>query len=151
MRFAEFQSGAELEFGSYEVSEEEILDFARRFDPQPFHLDRAAAAGSHWGGLIASGFHTCGIAMRLVATHVLAGSESMGSPGIEQLKWLQPVRPGDALRMRVQFIETTHSASGRTGVLRWRWLLVNQRAQEVLDLVVTSLFDLRKRPGGRSA
>jgi acyl dehydratase len=146
MKFAQIKSGDQLEFGAYHVLQEEILDFARRYDPQPFHIDRRAAADSLWGGVIASGFHTCAIAMRLVVEHVLAGSESMGSPGIEQLKWPHPVRAGDQLRMRVHFIDSTHSKSGRRGVLRWRWVLLNQIDQTVLDLIVTSLFDLRNRP-----
>lgn len=146
MRFAEFHAGAVLEFGSYQISAADIVDFSRRFDPQPFHVDPVAAAQSRWGGLIASGFHTCAIAMRLVADHVLNGSESVGSPGIDVLKWLRPVRPGDTLRVRVEVQEAKPSAAGGTGVVRWRWCVLNQNAESVLDLTVTSLFDLRTNP-----
>ena len=142
MKFADFHAGQVLEFGSYEVSEQELVEFARRFDPQPFHTDRAAAAKTRWGGLIASGFHTCAIAMRLIADNVLDGSESFGSPGLSSLKWLHPVKPGDRLRMQAEILNTKRSSNGRVGVLLWRWVLVNQNGTPVLDLVVTSLFDL---------
>lgn len=143
MKFADFQVGQVLEFGSYDLSEQELVEFAQRFDPQPFHTDREAAAKTRWGGLIASGFHTCSIAMRLVVDHVLAGSESFGSPGLDSVKWLHPVRPGDTLRMRAEIIDVKRSSSGRVGSLLWRWMLVNQNGTVVLDLLATSLFDLR--------
>ena len=142
MKFSDFHHGQTLEFGSYSVSEAEIVDFASRYDPQPFHVDKAAAAASRWRGLIASGFHTCGIAMRLVVDHVLTGSESVGSPGISSLKWLKPVRAGDTLHVRCEVLKAEPSESGGTGVLVWNWQLLNQRSEIVMDLMVTSLFDL---------
>jgi acyl dehydratase len=142
MRFAELTVGKQLEFGSVILSENEIIEFATRFDPQPFHVDPGAATASRWKGLIASGFHTCSIAMRMMVDHVLRDSESMGSPGIEYLKWPHPVRPGDRLRMRVVVLQADVSKSGRVGVVRWQWLMVNQSEQIVLDLVVTSMFGL---------
>ena len=142
MRFAELHPGQILEFGAEEVTEEQIVDYARRFDPQPFHVDIEAARASRWQGLIASGFHTCSIAMAMINAHILRGSESIGSPGLDYLKWPNPVRGGDRLRMRVTVLEVSRSKTGRMGVVRWQWLLLNQRDQIVLDLVATSLFGL---------
>lgn len=143
MKFSEIHQGQVLEFGSYTVSEREIIEFATRYDPQLFHVDPAAAQASKWGGLIASGFHTCGIAMRLLVDNVLKGSESNGSPGLSSIKWLKPVRPGDTLNMRVEVLQAEPSRTGRSGVVTWKWQLFNQRAELVLDLVGTSLFGLR--------
>jgi acyl dehydratase len=139
VKFAEFQVGQVLEAGPYVVSEAEILDFARQWDPQWFHTDVAAAEQGPFQGLIASGWHSCGIAMRLAADAFLAGSESYASPGLAYLKWLNPVRPGDQLRLKAEVLETRLSRSG-LGVLRWRWLLLNQAGTEVLDVEATSLF-----------
>ena len=144
MRFCEFHEGQVLEFGSYLVSEQEIVEFARRYDPQLFHIDAAAAAATRWGGLIASGFHTCSVAMRLLVDNVLAGSESSGSPGLSSINWLKPVRPGDTLSMRVEVFEVGRSQSGGTGKVVWKWQLKNQHAEAVLELVGTSLFVLHR-------
>jgi acyl dehydratase len=145
MQFEDFQPGQSIEFGECLVTEQEVVEFASRYDPQPFHVDKDWAERSRWEGLISSGFHTCGMAMRMVVDHLLAGSESIGSPGIEYVKWPAPVRPGDALRMKVQVLEKNVSRSGRVGAIRWQWLTMNQRDQAVLDLVVTSLFALRAK------
>lgn len=146
MRFADFHAGQVIEAGPYELTADEILAFARSYDPQWFHTDVEAAAGGRFGGLIASGWHTCGIAMRLVAEAALAGSESFASPGLQYVKWPHPVRPGDLLSLRAEVIEvrTARSRAG-LGILRWRWRLFNQRKIEVLDLEATSLFDLTSR------
>lgn len=143
MRFAEFSTGMELWAGPRRVDEAEILEFARRYDPQWFHTDPARAEASRWKGLIASGWMTGGIAMTLMAEGPLAGSESFGSPGLDYLKWLAPVRPGDALRVRATVLETKVSSSGKVGVLHWRWQLFNQDDVEVLDLAASSLFELQ--------
>lgn len=144
MRFAEFHPGLVIEAGPHAVSEREILEFARAWDPQWFHVDpERAAAESRFGGLIASGWHTCGIAMRLLAEAALAGSESFASPGLAYVKWPNPVRPGDMLRLRAEVLETRTARSQATlGILRWRWHLYNQHGGEVLDLEATSLFAL---------
>jgi acyl dehydratase len=145
MKFAEFHPGQLIEAGPYVVSETELLQFARAYDPQWFHTDAAAAAKGRFGGLIASGWHTCGIAMRLGADAALAGSESFASPGLAYVKWTHPVRPGDALRLRATVVETRRARSQPTlGILRWRWQLFNQDETEVLDLEATSLFDLAR-------
>lgn len=141
MRFAEFEAGRVLTAGPYDVREDEIVDFAKRFDPQWFHTDPEAAKHGHFNGLIASGWHTCAIAMRLAADAWLAGSESLASPGIDQIRWPNPVRPGDALHLQATVLEARRSRSQPTlGILRWRWRLHSQAGLEVLDLVATSLF-----------
>ena len=143
MKFAEFHAGQVIEAGPYLVTEEELLQFAKAYDPQWFHTDTDAAAAGPFGGLIASGWHTCGIAMRLVALAALEGSESFASPGLDYVKWPNPVRPGDSLRLVANVIEVRRSQKRPTlGILVWRWCLVNQRGQVALDLQATSLFRL---------
>jgi len=142
MQFEHFVAGTVLRAGPRAVGDEEIVEFARRYDPQPFHVDRERAATSRWGGLIASGWMTCGIAMELAVEHILKGSESIGSPGIDELRWENPVRPGDQLMLTITVLESRRSSSGRTGVVRWRWELHNQEAKPVLSLLATSLFDV---------
>ena len=143
MKFADFHSGQVIESGPGEITESDVLGFANAFDPQWFHTDVAAAAQGRFGGLIASGWHTCGIAMRLVAKAALLGSESFASPGLAYVKWPHPVRPGDRLCLRATVLEVRRSGRQPTlGILRWRWQLVNAANVEVLDLEATSLFDL---------
>jgi acyl dehydratase len=143
MKFAEFHAGQVIEAGPYEVTEAEVLQFANAYDPQWFHTDAGAAAEGPFGGLIASGWHTGGIAMRLVAKAALEGSESFASPGLAYVKWPNPVRPGDSLRLVADVIEVRRSEKRPTlGILRWRWRLFNQREQLALDLEATSLFKL---------
>lgn len=145
MKFAQFHAGQIIEAGPQAVSEEEIVRFATAYDPQWFHTEPEAARQSRFGGLIASGWHTCGIAMRLVADAVLHDSESFASPGIGYIKWPHPVRPGDRLTLRATVLEARRSrGNSGLGVLRWRWQLYNADAREVLDLETTSLFDLTK-------
>lgn len=144
MKFAEFQAGQVIAAGPHAVTDEALLRFAREYDPQWFHTEPQAAAKGRFAGLIASGWHTCAIAMRLVTDAALAGSESFASPGIAYVKWPHPVRPGDALRLRATVIEARRAKSqGTLGILRWRWQLFNQHEREVLDLEATSLFDLK--------
>ena len=144
MKFADFHAGQVIEAGPYVLTEAELLQFARAYDPQWFHTDAQAAAESPFGGLIASGWHTCSIAMRLVVEAALAGSESFASPGLEHVRWPNPVRPGDALRLVADVIEVRRSEKRPTlGVLRWRWRLFYQRELMVLDAEVTSLFKLK--------
>jgi len=143
MRFDDFHPGQALTAGPATLSDDEIVAFARRYDPQWFHTDAERAASSRWQGLIASGWQTCGVAMRLAVDHFLSGSESFGSPGLEYLKWLAPVRAGDALSLRAEVLDKRRSErQPALGVLRWRWILSNQRGEAVLDLVATSFFDL---------
>lgn len=143
MKFAEFQAGQVIEAGPYHLDEAELLAFARQYDPQWFHTEPDRAQQGRFGGLIASGWQTCSIAMRLVALAALAGSESFASPGLSYVKWLHPVRAGDDLSLRATVIETRVSQNKpNLGLLRWRWQLFNASGTEVLDLEATSLFDI---------
>jgi acyl dehydratase len=143
MIFDDFRPGQLLRYGPVALSEAEIVAFAREYDPQWFHVDPTRAKASRWQGLIASGWQTCGIAMRLVVDGALRDSESFGSPGLEYLKWLAPVRPGDSLMLVAEVLDVRRSERQATlGIVRWRWNLVNQEAVSVLELVATSLFDL---------
>lgn len=143
MKFEEFAAGQVIEAGPYVLTEPELLAFARDWDPQWFHTDPEAAAQGPHGGLIASGWQTCGIAMKLAVQAALHGSESFASPGLAYVKWTHPVRAGDALRLRATVLDTRRSASQPTlGILRWRWQLFNQADTQVLDLEATSLFKL---------
>lgn len=143
MKFSEFHEGQRLEAGPVSIDEASILAFARAFDPQWFHADPEAAARGRFGGLIASGWQTCAIAMKLAVENFLRGGESFASPGLAYVKWPHPVRPGDALTLSAEVLEVRTAQSKPTlGILRWRWRLLNQQAIEVLDLEATSLFDL---------
>jgi len=142
MKFADFKPEMQIECGSHLVTEDEILSFARKYDPQWFHVEAVQAQAGRWNGLIGSGWMTCCIAMELVVRRVLEGSESFGSPGVEELRWENPVRPGDTLQVTVTVLESRVSSSGRNGIVRWRWDVHTQRSQRVLTLIATSLFDI---------
>ena len=143
MKFSDFHVGQVIEAGPYEVLEREVIGFATDFDPQWFHTDPQTAPDGPFGGLIASGWHTCAIAMRLIVDAALRGSESFASPGIAYVKWPNPVRPGESLRLRATVIDVRRSSHQPTlGILRWRWQLFNERDLEVLDLEATSMFYL---------
>ena len=145
MNFADFHAGQVITAGPYAVAEAEVLQFAKVYDPQWFHTDPVAAAKGRFRGLIASGWHTCGIAMRLATEAALAGSESYASPGLAYVKWPHPVRPGDALSFTATVLEARRSrGQAGLGLLRWRWQLHNAAGVEVLDLEATSLFDLSR-------
>jgi acyl dehydratase len=109
--FEDYQTGEVFEFGDYLVTQEEIIEFAKRYDPQPFHVDEQAAEHSSFGGLISSGWMTAGVMMRMLVEHFVSRVASMGSPGVEELRWLRPVRPNDRLRVRVTILETRRSNS----------------------------------------
>ena len=143
MRFADFEPGRVIDCGTASLTEDEIVAFARDYDPQWFHVDRERAAASDWKGLIASGWQTCGLAMRLVVQTILDGSESFGSPGLSYLKWEKPVRAGEVLRCTVEVVERRTSKSNPAlGIVRWRWRVANQDGALVLELEATSLFNL---------
>ena len=145
MKFTELHVDQVIEAGPYVITEAEILDFARQYDPQWFHTDKQAAAVGRFGGLIASGWQTCAIAMRLATQAVLHDSESFASPGLTYVKWLNAVRPGDELRLRATVLELRRSRNQPTlGILRWQWRLFNGMDEVVLELEATSLFDLAK-------
>jgi acyl dehydratase len=141
MRFSDFRAGQVIDCGTRSVTEEEIVAFGEQYDPQPFHVARESEAARRWGGLIASGWHTCSLAMELVVKAILVDSDSVGSPGVEAIRWDNPVREGDELHLKVYVIDSHPSSSGRYGVVKWRWEMRNQRDQPVLELTTTSLFD----------
>lgn len=143
MKFAELAAAGRFVLGPVTLDSGEVVDFASSFDDQWFHTDPAAAAHGPFGGLIASGWHTCGLAMRLVSRELLAGSESFASPGLSYLRWPHPVRPGDRLMLEVTVIEARRSASRpELGILRWQWVMRNSDRETVLDLEATSMFKL---------
>jgi acyl dehydratase len=109
--FEDYVPGSTFEYGSVKLTESEIIEFATKFDPQPFHVDPAAAATGPFGGLIASGWHTASLMMRMLADGYLSKVASLGSPGIDELRWLKPVRPGDVLRLRVSVLDSRVSKS----------------------------------------
>lgn len=144
LHWEDFVVGQVREFGRCEVTREAVLDFARQFDPQPFHLDDAAAARSLFGRLAASGWHTCAMAMRMMCDGYLLQSASLGSPGIERLTWPAPVFPGDVLRMRITVVETRPLASRPSvGLVRNRTEVLNQNDETVLTMEGAGFFARR--------
>lgn len=142
--FEDFAEGQEYPFGPHTVTRAEIVAFAAEFDPQPFHLDEAAAADSMLGGLAASGWHTAALFMRMVAEGWLNGSASMGSPGIDRLKWRRPVRPGDTLSGRTVVLNTRASKSRPDrGFLGVRHEVVNAQGEPVM-LIEHSIMIARR-------
>ena len=132
--FEDYRVGEVFEFGDELVTEQEIVEFASRYDPQPFHVDPAAATNSSFGGLIASGWMTAGIMMRMLVEHFISREAGMGSPGIDELRWLRPVRPGDRLRTRVTILETRRSSSKPD---RGMVLTLDEVLNQVGDVVMT--------------
>jgi acyl dehydratase len=142
--FEDFFEGQELDLGTRLVTEEEIVEFATKYDPQPFHVDRAAAAASIYGGVIASGWQTCSMMMRMVVDGLMASSSSMGSPGLDGVRWLQPVRAGDTLSVR--YLTTKVKASGSKpdrGVVWSKWVATNQRGEDVCTIEGMGMFGRR--------
>lgn len=142
--FEDYVAGAVYEYGYVSVSEADIIAFAERFDPQPIHTDAQFAASGPFGGLIASGWHTASLAMRLVVDHYVSRVASLASPGVDELRWPAPVRPGDSLRLRTTILEARRSRSKPDrGLIRTRAELLNQHDQTVLSLVAMNLISLR--------
>jgi acyl dehydratase len=140
----DYTPGAVYEYGYITVSEADILDFARAFDPQPIHVDPDFAAQGPFGGLIASGWHTAAIMMRMFAGHCLSRVASLASPGIDELRWPAPVRPGDSLRLRATVVEARRSRSKPDrGLVRTKAELINQNDQTVLELTAMNIIRAR--------
>jgi acyl dehydratase len=145
--FEDYRPGSVHEFGSIAVEEDEVLAFGRRFDPQAFHTDPEAAARGEYGGLIASGWHTAALMMRLYSDHYLSRVATLVSPGVDELRWLLPVRPGDRLSIRVTVREARRSRSRPDrGIVRSGVEVLNQRG-EVVMTVQASNFLLCREPG----
>ena len=144
--FEDLEVGKQTQFGSCEVTRAEVLEFARRYDPQPFHLSDEAAAKTYFGRLSASGWHTCAMTMGVIARHVVADEQAgLGSPGIDELRWLKPVYPGDTLTVRGEIIEKTPSRSKpEIGSFRTKTTVTNQ--DDVPVLTFTSIVLIRRRP-----
>jgi acyl dehydratase len=146
--FEDLEVGAETDFGSCEVTREEVIGFARRFDPQPFHLSDEAAAKTHFGRIAASGWHTCAMTMGVIARHVVADEQAgLGSPGIDELRWLKPVYPGDTLNVHGRIVEKRPSSSKpEIGSFRTATTVTNQDGEKVMTF--TSIVLIRRRPAG---
>ncbi len=143
--FEDVSVGEKGVLGSHTVTEAEIVAFAQKYDPQPFHIDPEAARATIFGGLIASGWHTCAIMMRLsVEAARRAQAVTTGSPGVDSCRWLKPVRPGDTLTGRTEVLETRASRSKPIGFVRARVEMLNQRGEVVLTLVGTSIYRRRE-------
>ena len=140
----DFPVGAVREFGALPVTRDAVLAFAGQFDPQPFHLDDAAAEASLFGKLSASGWHTCAMAMRMMCDDYLLESSSLGSPGIDGLRWTQPVYPGDTLSARMTTLEARPMASRpKVGLVLSKWEVLNQRHEVVLTMQGWNMFGRR--------
>jgi acyl dehydratase len=148
--FEDFEPGQDIDLGTRAVTEEEIVAFAGAFDPQPFHVDRDAAAASIYGGVIASGWHTCSMMMRMVVDGLLNRSASMGSPGLDGVRWLAPVRAGDTLNVRYRTVQVKPSASKPDrGVVWSKWVAINQHGETVCTVEGMGMFG--RRPGAENA
>ena len=142
----DFKVGETVAMGSHTFAEDEMIDFARKFDPQPFHIDPVAAKDSYFGGLIASGWHTCAVAMRLLCDNYINRSASLGSPGIENVRWLKPVHAGDTISYRRVVLEARPSSSRREmGLVKSRTEAVNQTGEMVMTFEGWGMFG--RRPG----
>jgi acyl dehydratase len=140
----DLEAGQVHELGEHRISREAIVDFATRWDPQPFHLDEEAGRGSIYGGLIASGWHTCAIAMRMMCDSYLLEAHSMGSPGVEDVRWLRPVRPGETLRGRMTVLESRPSRSKPDrGTIRSRWEIFDAEGNQVMSMEGYGMFRRR--------
>ncbi len=142
--FEDFFVGQVREFGHRVVDREEGMAFAKAYDPQPLHLDEEAAKASVLGGLSVSGWHTCAMVMRMMCDDYLLDSTSQGSPGIDKLRWLKPVRPGDTLRVRMTVNEVKASKSRpEIGLVRSAWEVFNQKGEVVLTMEGWGMFGRR--------
>ena len=149
--FEDFHVGDVTEFGPRRVSREEIIAFAAQFDPQPMHMDEKAARHTMLGGLAASGWHTCSVMMRMLTDGFLLDAASMGSPGIDEVKWLRPVRPGDSLTVRgtVQSARASRSKPDR-GFVTFLWEVFNDRGERVMTMICPQMMQ-RRDPAGAAA
>jgi len=145
--FEDMEVGTSQEVGKHTFTREEIVEFAQKFDPQPFHLDEAAAAESPFRGLVASGWHTCSVMMGMLVRNVLADSTSMGSPGIDDIRWLKPVRVGDTITMMNVIVDKRVSESKPDrGIVSTCWEGINQHGETVITVRSKGIFGLRN-PG----
>ena len=146
--FEDLEVGTVETYGAYEVTEAEVIEFAAKYDPQPFHIDHEAAKTSVFGALCASGWHTCSMMMRLMVDHMREqGLASMGSPGIDELRWLKPVFPGETLSVTSEFInKSTSETRPNLGFAKTNFTVKNQNGEVKLTLIANSMI-ARKKPG----
>ena len=144
--FEDLEVGSETYFGSYDVTREEVLEFAHKYDPQPFHVSDEAAANTHFGRIAASGWHTCAMTMAVLARYTVEHEQAgLGSPGIDELRWKKPVYPGDTLHVRGKIVKKTPSRSRpEMGSFRTEMTVTNQDDQTVMTF--TSIVLIRRRP-----
>lgn len=143
----DFPVGHVMAFGAMPVTREAVMAFARDFDPQPFHTDEQAGRESLFGGLSASGWHTCAMTMRMMCDAYLLDTASLGSPGIDSLRWLRPVCPGDVLHARVEVLEARVMASKPgVGLVKSVWTVLNQQDQPVLSMEGWTMIRRRPQP-----
>jgi len=144
----DFPVGAVREFGGKTLSRDDIVRFAREYDPQPFHVDEEAAKRSVFCGLIASGWQTCALAMRMMCDAYLLDAASAGSPGVENIRWILPVHPGDTLRVRLTVLEArVLQSKPRIGLVRNKWEMFNQKDEQVMHMEGYGMFLRRDAPG----
>lgn len=143
--YEDLEIGARQSFGRYDVTREEVLEFARKYDPQPFHLDDEAAAKTHFGRLSASGWHTCAMAMAMMVENLKRNRQAgLGSPGMDNLRWAKPVFPGDTLRVESEVLEKRRSQSRREiGLFKSRSQIFNQHDEVVLEMVSNGMIAVR--------
>lgn len=148
--YEDIEVGSTQSFGSYTVTLEEVTDFASKYDPQPFHLDEEFAATTHFGRLSASGWHTCAMTMAMMVENMKnEESAGLGSPGVDQLRWVKPVYPGDTLRCETEVLEKRRSAKRpEMGIFKSRGRTFNQHGELVLEMVSNGLIRTRD-PGGK--
>ena len=145
--FDDINLGDRMELGTHTFTAADIKAFATQYDPQAFHMDEEAAARSHFGALCASGWHTCCVMMKMVADGVLLDSASMGAPGIDEVRWLKPVRPGDSLTVRGSVLAARASQSKPDrGFVNFLWEVFNERDQKVMTLTCPQML-LRRNAG----
>lgn len=144
--FEDIEIGHRSAFGRYEVTREEVIEFASKYDPQPFHLDDEAAAKTFFGRIAASGWHTCAMMMRMMADNMKNNDQAgLGSPGVDELRWLKPVYPGDVLRCESEILDKTPSKSrSDMGSYRAKAIVFNQNDEPAMEFILIGL--IRKRP-----
>ncbi len=149
LHWEDFQPGAVAVYGPRLVTREEIVGFAAEFDPQPMHLDEAAASATLLGGLGASGWHTCCLLMRIIADGFILNSSSMGGPGIDEVRWLKPLRPGTSIRVRASVLDTRASASRPDmGLVKFLFEVIDEADVTLTTLATTLMFGRRAPRGG---
>lgn len=150
LHFEDFTPGQKIEHGPRLVTREEIVAFAAQYDPQPMHLDEEAGRNSMLGGLGASGWHSCGIMMRMICDSFMLNSASMGAGGVEEVRWLHPVRPGDKLTFRATVLDTRRSRSRPDmGIIRFLFEMFNEHGERVMTMITPSIMTTRN-PGAPS-